>query len=113
MLQSDPLFANLEAWTFQPVRGGLISPHTYRMVSAGRDYFVKAITPNEKYTLQLLHQARLSLAPAIYSVPLLEMGCLVTDFIHGNQLSVKRLQPSLIRAVAQMQNALIQYVLDL
>jgi hypothetical protein len=106
ILHADPLFASLAAWTFQPVRGGSISPHTYRMVSPGKDFFVKAVTPNEKYTLQLISLAGLSIAPAVHSGRLLEEGCLVTDFIPGDRLMSKRLPPALVREVAQMHNVL-------
>jgi hypothetical protein len=76
------------------------------MVSADKDFFVKEVTSNEKNTLQLLNRAGLKIAPAVHSRRLLEKGYLVTDFIPGDRLQSKHLQPSLIRDYAQMQNAL-------
>jgi len=105
-LIADPLFANLDLWAFLPIHGGGVSQHTYRMFSTNREYFVKEVTYNEKYTLQLLHRAGLKIATAVHSTRLLEQGVLVTDFIGGERPRTKRLQPSLVHNYAVMQNAL-------
>jgi hypothetical protein len=80
-LISDSLFSNLDTWSFQKIRGGGVSPYTYRLFSAERDFFVKEVTYNEKYTLQLFHKAVLKIAPIVHSTLLLDKGILVTDTI--------------------------------
>ena len=97
---------DLSTWKVKSLTGGGVSKHTYKMWSEGTIFFVKEIEDNERYTLQLLHQLGLHIAPQIVFAELLDHHVLVTTYIEGEMIREKRLDAQLIRDFAHMQNAL-------
>jgi len=97
---------DLSAWEIQPLTGGGVSKHVYRMSRDEVTYFVKEIKDNERYTLQLLHQLGLRIAPQVVYPDMLGQHVLVSSFTDGQPIQQKKLDAGLIRNFAHMQNAL-------
>jgi len=105
-LQAKKEFENLDRWTFTDANSGDTSPHTYRLQSKDREYFVKEIKDNERDILKMLIPLELTHVEMVIYPDLLAKNILVTEYIAGGTLKSKDLEPGLIWDFARIQNHL-------
>ena len=103
-LQTERAFQELDTWTITAVSGGYTSPHTYRLRSGDKDYFVKEIKDNEREILKLLTPLVLTHVIKVTHPDLLDRNILVAEYVAGGPITSKVLEPGLIRDFATIQN---------
>lgn len=102
-LQEKPAFADLSAWTFTPLRDGIVSPHKYKLARGRKAYFVKETTDAESAILAFLAaQKNLRLTPPILYPDLLARNILVQHYVPGRRAA--KPSPALLAAVAAFQD---------
>jgi hypothetical protein len=106
ILQTQDEFGDLGDWTIATIAEGGTSAHTYRFTSGRADYFVKETQDNERNTLQLLAGLELDVCPRVVYPDLLAHNVLVMQYVPGDALKTKQLEPQLIEKYAVMQNTL-------
>ncbi|HEY0867557.1 MAG TPA: phosphotransferase [Fimbriimonas sp.] len=102
-LAAEPTFDQMREWRVVPLHGDTV----IRLSQDGSDYVAKLAKPNEVEAHRKL--LRLNLRHVATSVfpALLDTGVLVTRYVHGGPIRDPRLEPALVREMAQVQNALV------
>lgn len=102
-LKVEPLFADMRGWRVVPLHGETV----LRLSQGEHDFVVKHARSNEVETHRKLLALGLRHVSTSVMPDLLGQKVLVTKFVPGGPIRYPRLDPSLVRELARIQNTLV------